>query len=853
MQHALQEATSKKDWQPGRLRPWLAGTVRNLSRQYFRTESRRRKREQRVVEAAERRARGVRGASSTSTSEELAEQVESQRLLSSAVMDLQNPYRETLLLFYYGGRSQKEVATELDISVRTVETRLRRAREQLRKRLEGQYGRESWALGVLPLIRRIPPPSMPPAIPVAGLGSLGIGWWATPALLIGGLAWSWTSEKEAEPVTLLPGVAQVSGAQEPSSLDPESANRRTTEEVPASKPATVSEDGLAMQEFLLQERGTGDGLEGLRLRVLFLQPASAEQRLRRAAPEFFQPQDRIWWKLGEQTSISNAQGLAHFNLPSEATHVMAHLEVHNETHSISGYSLGFKKFQRKEIVGQRVPLEMVRRTGTASGYVVDTDNNPLGDVLVDVFFDTPSGVNQAPVMTIPTEVNGSFSIPNIACDQGGFRLRPRGEGFAAVRSLRVQRYAGFGKDYPGISLVLAPARKETKALVKDERGEPIVGAQVSAEFKDDTEFHSSYAFGTYLADWKVAGETTESGSVILHNLLTRELTWLAQHENYRSAAPDFHEASASRTFTLSSGNTMRIEVQAEGGAIQGASVGLFSKTQRRATLSEVPLTAISMRENKRVDTSWWQVAGMDKALVAADGRFSFHGLPDTELEVWFGLRRRPLGFAQAHSGDTDVLLSLESGMGEKATIDVHVFDELSGRPITTYYLFWTNHAGEVPMTLPATIVRDQEGRYRFLGLDPGTWSLTAWAPQGFTTKRLSPRAFASGPHALEIPLATARGLRFRILSEAGEALEGVEISARAEDGSLLLQGGLQGGGFREWSVTNAKGQVAMSHVPAEQPYRLVCKYQGREHTFELPGARVEGELREMIFPGSKRD
>jgi len=45
----------------------------------------------------------------------------------------------------------------------------------------------------------------------------------------------------------------------------------------------------------------------------------------------------------------------------------------------------------------------------------------------------------------------------------------------------------------------------------------------------------------------------------------------------------------------------------------------------------------------------------------------------------------------------------------------------------------------------------------------------------------------------------------------------------------------------------------MSHVPEAQSYQLFCKYQGRKHTFHLPGARVEGELRELIFPDLSKD
>ncbi|MFK5955746.1 MAG: sigma-70 family RNA polymerase sigma factor [Planctomycetota bacterium] len=931
VQHALQAATSKMDWQPGRLKPWLVGTVRNMARQYFRTESRRRQREQRVVAAAEDRARVVRGGSSTALPEELAEQVESQKLLSSAVLDLQEPYRETILLFYYGNQTQQQIADAQNVSVRTVETRLRRARKSIRGRLVSQYGKESWAFALLPLLKRLPPPQMLPPISVAGPGSLGGGWWAIAGLTLAVGGWSWLAQG-AEPLSHQPlvNLTESAPAHEIGAKSDVSRSLLVAENDEGETAGKA--DLLDSQEFVFEERGTGVGLGGLRLRLLFLRPANSEQRLHVEDPQFFQPKDRIWWKLGEAVQVSDADGRVRFELPAAATHLMLDLNVHSPTHSLAGYSQQFKAFPHVKIAGYPLPLEMVRRTGVASGYVLDQGDNPLADVLVDVFFDAPQKLSANPVITIPTEADGSFRIPNIACDQGGFRLRPRGIGYASLRSLRMQRYAGFGVDYPGISLLLVDGSQSTQVEVKNEEGLPLPGVRVEATMPKLREADLSFEFGTYLNGWSASGVTNENGIALLQGIPTGEILWSAHHPNYLPTSQLESMAHASLGLTLHPGHTEHFEVRNALGPVQGAVIGMYSKSTRRTAvtdaegkatllglptdelmhstvshpdfalwqqsstaflagehvttvsmqaghsisgkvewnaqapglqgerprvfirpLSASPLIAFPVSANQRPDSGWWQVVGLDETTVDEDGSFSFVGLPDTEVELWFGLRRRPLGFAQAHSGDSDVLLSFASGMADKASIDVHVFDELSGRPVTTHYLFWTNLDGDQPITLPAVIVNDADGRYRHFGLEPGLWTLTAWAPQGFTTRRLNPRRIGPGPQAIEIPLAAARSLRLRFVDSFGWPLEGVEVSALAQDGGVLLQGGLLGGGFRTWSSTNAQGQVAMSHIPKTQPYDLSCKYQGRNYRFAMPGAQVEGALHELILPISKDD
>lgn len=61
---------------------------------------------------------------------------EAHRRLEGALAELSPDYRMPLLLFYFNGRSTKSIAETLDISQAAVQTRLTRARKQLRRLLK---------------------------------------------------------------------------------------------------------------------------------------------------------------------------------------------------------------------------------------------------------------------------------------------------------------------------------------------------------------------------------------------------------------------------------------------------------------------------------------------------------------------------------------------------------------------------------------------------------------------------------------------------------------------------------------------------------------------------------------------
>ncbi len=120
------------------LRAWLARVARNRAVDFVRRRARRRTRE----------ARAARRDSSPDPSE-LAERLHGHRRAVEALLALDPPHRDVLLLRFYEDLPPREIARRLGIPVDTVRTRQRRALERMRASLGGSRG--SGALLLLPV------------------------------------------------------------------------------------------------------------------------------------------------------------------------------------------------------------------------------------------------------------------------------------------------------------------------------------------------------------------------------------------------------------------------------------------------------------------------------------------------------------------------------------------------------------------------------------------------------------------------------------------------------------------------------------------------------------------------------
>ncbi len=139
-------------------RAWLAGVVKRLAWRQARSTERARRREATVA-----RAEGV------PSTEALVERSELQEHLSAAVRALDEPYRTTVLLHYSEGLSLEEIARTQGVPASTMRTRLARALERLRQRLDRTHGdRATWLAALAPLAGA-------PALPSLTATSISLG------------------------------------------------------------------------------------------------------------------------------------------------------------------------------------------------------------------------------------------------------------------------------------------------------------------------------------------------------------------------------------------------------------------------------------------------------------------------------------------------------------------------------------------------------------------------------------------------------------------------------------------------------------------------------------------------------
>ena len=152
------------------VRGWMRRVAQRLLSNVTRGERRRARRERHV-------AREEVG--------EVAADLDLQRTVLDAVRALPEPQRTAIHLRYYKDRSPTAIARALDVSVRTVESRLRRGRELLREALDRECGsRSSWRSALL-AAHGLAGSGTAPALTSAGatwatagaLSVLALGYW----------------------------------------------------------------------------------------------------------------------------------------------------------------------------------------------------------------------------------------------------------------------------------------------------------------------------------------------------------------------------------------------------------------------------------------------------------------------------------------------------------------------------------------------------------------------------------------------------------------------------------------------------------------------------------------------------
>jgi RNA polymerase sigma-70 factor (ECF subfamily) len=143
VQEAYAVALQNRPRRRSHLRAWLAGITRNLAIKSVRGKARRQRREARVARPEAQPAAA-----------DVVARLEVQRRVVEEVRRLAEPYRSTIVHRFFDDCPPREIAQRMGVPVKTVDTRLRRALQMLRARLDAAHDgdRRSWSLALAFLV-----------------------------------------------------------------------------------------------------------------------------------------------------------------------------------------------------------------------------------------------------------------------------------------------------------------------------------------------------------------------------------------------------------------------------------------------------------------------------------------------------------------------------------------------------------------------------------------------------------------------------------------------------------------------------------------------------------------------------
>ncbi len=199
-QSSLLSAMERPPRDATNLRGWLRQLVLNTARQFGRSEARRKRRDATAAPPG-----------SLPLPETLVLAAETQGRLVAAVLRLEEPYRQTILLRYFEGHEPDEIAKRLQVPSSTIRSRHKRALDRLRELLDGEYGngRDEWKKALLPLAT---PPALSSSLVGGGVLSMSLKWKITIAAGIAFLALGSKSVLERASLTTTVGPERTLAA-----------------------------------------------------------------------------------------------------------------------------------------------------------------------------------------------------------------------------------------------------------------------------------------------------------------------------------------------------------------------------------------------------------------------------------------------------------------------------------------------------------------------------------------------------------------------------------------------------------------------------------------------------------------
>ncbi len=229
-QDACVEALRRPPVHASNLRGWMRTVLHNLVRQQRRGDVRRMARERTVMTALP----------AASTATDLLVRANVHRAVVDAVLALPPAFRDVVLLRYFENEPPRAIALRLQIAVATVHSRLLRAHERLRRRLDTDAEARDWRQALLPLPAVLRSTAVAPSLAILAMNIKSLA--AAAAIVVVGFAalWIGLQAPNAAPDTPSPTPPLVRGTEErPAAALGNSDDPGERVAAPAAEPATA--------------------------------------------------------------------------------------------------------------------------------------------------------------------------------------------------------------------------------------------------------------------------------------------------------------------------------------------------------------------------------------------------------------------------------------------------------------------------------------------------------------------------------------------------------------------------------------------------------------------------------------
>lgn len=791
---ALQSA--RREGTPASPRGWLATLLRNVVREDMRSEGRRRDREL---------LRG--GAGEAPGADEALQRLELQQLVVQVIRELDEPYRTTVVLRYLEGLSVRRVARRTGVPVKTVHTRLDRARARLRQKLDRQHGGDGarWLSALLTL------PTIHTANLATGVGSMGagaklaLGSVAAAAVLGGGLWWMQSSS--ATPAR--PSVGErVVAAQAPEEVAASAARPATAATAPERSAAT---DGVtdtlqptAAVVLLVGrvEDVDGEPVEGASVRLVPEAGAASGA----AAPV-----------------TSDARGAFALPFDGRAARLTASREGYCEWTAprVPGEAHGAALADHVIVLAPAVRL---------GGRVVDVEDQPIAGARVRARVRPHDGAALTWLeWSTESGPDGEFVFEGLPRVDDTALLTGEREGFVAA-GLRV---TGLGRE--DLELVLRAYPEGDRVLrgrVLDGAGAPIEGAWVGAATE---------------RDFAVA-ETSDSAGAF-----TLELPEGVEGDTactVRAVVPGFRPAVEVLALDGEIPESLTLIVDRPAGAVSGVVVdaagapvaGARLVAQESTLFGTVPMEANGVRLNAMLDVE--SLARSEPCFADDRGRFLLTGLLGDEARVVATDRAslRASAPAVVAAGSTGVRLTLAA---DPLTRVAGRVVDASGRPFGGLTVRASRRlAGQQDVTVRSNAtVTDTEGRFEFEALCAEGAVLRV---QGTEMPSTVDHPLAGESKLDDVLIVAGRTLVLTVETNERSRADGftvVDDRGRPLEITIVTAGGTRLSARR---IGVAPGQAQRLEV--DERARFIAFHAGHEELDRVPIQRLVGEETRVVWP-----